>query len=1213
MKIAGINFPGALLNALRDGELVVFAGAGVSMGEPACLPSFKNLADMIAVGTGQALQDGDPIDHFLGRLQHEGVKVHERAAEALTRENLKATELHRNLLRLYSEIEQVRIVTTNFDLLFQKAADDLFGSVPEVFRAPALPLGHRFKGIVHVHGAINPPDEHGAISPPGEMIITDLDFGRAYLNEGWARRFLVELFSNFTILFVGYRHNDTIMNYLARALPAREANRRFALTGKCDDDTDRWRLLGIEPITYPQCNKEDHSALDEGVRELAAFAQLSVLDWYGRITMLAENPPSLDEETEDLIKYALADATRTRFFTEAATDPKWIDWLDQRGYLTPLFVDGPLSERDKNFGRWLVEQFAYNPPNQLFRLIDKHNMRLNPLFWHDLSWRIGRNPKTRWNKDILSRWILLLLNTVRDHIGVDEQANIATVNLLQLMGKCCMQHGMLNSLLQIFDVMTESRLRLKEGFLWFNDDENDESPPVDLELILVSEHKALNDFWDEVLKPKRSEIAEPLLDRVVKRLEERYIILRTWQGNACNWQLENDEPSVIDAHDMVRYIAYDCLEYLAAEQLEVAVRWCDRLVRSDAPLLRRLAMHGLSKREDLTADNKIDWLLTHIDLYESPVRRAVFQAVELAYPQASSERRQALIEAVRAYRWPDEEDPKNMEHTARQHFYWFDRLHKSDSKCPLARQALDKILGEYPEFKWGEPVDIAYSDSSDWGSPQSPWTPEELLAKSVADWLDDLLSFQDTELNGPNRIGLLQSVAAAARTKFDWGLDLADVLSETEKWDVDLWPTLIRTWSRMELDENRHSIVLGWLGKTELYPKHSREIADALYGLVKHDVPAYALNLLSRANKIAEALWCRLDRNESIEESDDWSRSASSHPAGSLTNFWLFGFHLWREHQDPKPTVLSEECCTALSRIMNDQSLSGKLGKTVLANKFAYLLDVDKTWTQDNLLPLFGPGNDDFYVVWDGFLFSRILNPTGGKLNLIVAEAMADRFFKAVEQINSNRFNQRDQFIQDYIDILAHFVEDPIDEWIPKLFQYTIQKTPSTTTETTHIERQFLPHDVQGIKTYFASEVRLRLHVMDEVARQEWWRHWLKRYWKNRSQGVPGGEFESGEVANMLDWLPYLGTVFPEAVDLAVQMPQRALQNCSVIEELSRSDEINLWQRHPESVAKLLIYLRKCNLPRHSWYSVRDLINQLLLLNISQESRQGLKKIRIQL
>ena len=181
-----------------------------------------------------------------------------------------------------------------------------------------------------------------------------------------------------------------------------------------------------------------------------------------------------------------------------------------------------------------------------------------------------------------------------------------------------------------------------------------------------------------------------------------------------------------------------------------------------------------------------------------------------------------------------------------------------------------KVLGESPKFKPREPVDLTYWDSSDWGALQSPWSLEELLAKPAADWLDDLLSFESSELNGPNCIGLMQTVAAAARTKFDWGLDLADGLSEIERWDVDLWSTLIHTWSRLELDEDKHSKVLSWLGKTELYPKHGHEIADALYALATRNASDYALNLLPQANEIALALWNRLDRNESIEESNDW-------------------------------------------------------------------------------------------------------------------------------------------------------------------------------------------------------------------------------------------------------------------------------------------------------------------------------------------------------
>ena len=73
------------------------------------------------------------------------------------------------------------------------------------------------------------------------MVLTDADFGRAYLTDGWASRFLVELFRSTTVMFVGYSHDDTVMKYLARALPESDAGRRFILTDEADDN--RWSVL----------------------------------------------------------------------------------------------------------------------------------------------------------------------------------------------------------------------------------------------------------------------------------------------------------------------------------------------------------------------------------------------------------------------------------------------------------------------------------------------------------------------------------------------------------------------------------------------------------------------------------------------------------------------------------------------------------------------------------------------------------------------------------------------------------------------------------------------------------------------------------------------------------------------------------------------------------------------------------------------------------
>lgn len=227
-KLGTIDFDDCILDALRDGRLVVFAGAGVSMGSPSNLSSFWNLASDIAQGTG--FVPSEPLDRFLGKLQHRNVNVHERAAHLLSPADSIPNALHYDLLRLFRTADRVRLVTTNFDLHFEAAADELWGDIPDVYKAPALPRGYDFSGIVHVHGALPKAQD---------LVLTDSDFGRAYLTEGWARQFLVDVFRQYTVLFVGYSHNDVVMNYLARALPADSIAGRFALT----EEDGSWELL----------------------------------------------------------------------------------------------------------------------------------------------------------------------------------------------------------------------------------------------------------------------------------------------------------------------------------------------------------------------------------------------------------------------------------------------------------------------------------------------------------------------------------------------------------------------------------------------------------------------------------------------------------------------------------------------------------------------------------------------------------------------------------------------------------------------------------------------------------------------------------------------------------------------------------------------------------------------------------------------------------
>ena len=257
---------------------------------------------------------------------------------------------------------------------------------------------------------------------------------------------------------------------------------------------------------------------------------------------------------------------------------------------------------------------------------------------------------------------------------------------------------------------------------------------------------------------------------------------------------------------------------------------------------------------------------------------------------------------------------------------------------------------------------------------------------------------------------------------------MADSLAGAGEWDADLWSGVIRVWSEMDLDEEKHRAVFDRLGRVELYPKNGREIADALRALVKDEGTPYAVNLLDQANEIAASLWHTLDKTPPVEETDNWSTSAINHPAGVLAEFWLRGLSLWREHQDPSPKVMSSEYRTALSGIVRDPTVSGRLGRSVLAGQFAFLLAADEKWTKENLVSLFGNRENiaDFQAVWDGFL-------TWGRLNPTVADNLHDAFLEAVQQIDSDLANRRNDFVRRYTIMLGYFAADPLETWVPKL------------------------------------------------------------------------------------------------------------------------------------------------------------------------------------
>ena len=1145
------------------------------MGPPALLPDFAGLSRQIAEGSGLTIEEFEPEDRFLHRVKDAGPDVHRLAVQILQANDPEPTELHRNLLRLYTSREDVRIVTTNFDRLFERTASDSFDPAPKVFQAPDLPLGRRFQGIVHIHGTVDEPTE---------MVLTSQDFGRAYLTEadGWARRFLVDVFANYTVLFVGYSHQDTIMTYLTPSLPPDGSQQRFALVGDWKpEEQGHWRRMGVEPVVFQQARADDFDTLDLAVAGLADRIGRGILDWQCEIAEIGRGyPPAgpIDDERAGIIDDALTDPVKTRFFVSSAESPEWIGWLDRRGRLDSLFADAELSHQEVILVRWLVSSFALTYDHELFALIERHGRRLNPVLWRELCLQMQHCISESPDQLVLTRWVLFLTSIMP--MEPDEFT-------LSWLAEASASVGATEALLRVYEAMT-ARL--------------DRAPPS-VQRVSDMFHYEMQTMLSEFIKPNLPEMAQPLLAVTTTRLNARHATLNAWEVSDSYWGWDNLNRAAIEPHeqnnmdgeiDPLIDTARECLEWLAVNRADAARLWSETHATSTAPLLRRLAVHTLSVRTDLSADEKIAWLLEHCDIHEDEVHHEMFRAASIAYPLARIERRSAFINAVEAYLWPDETTPDRDRYTARRQFNWLHWLNEAAPDCQVTSKALDDIRNRNPEFQPPEHADFnRYHWSGLRATGQSPWTVDDLLARPAAETLVDLLAYQPSErqiFDGQDRGAMLRAVTQAAQANPFWGLDLADALAETRDWRSDFWDAVIAAWENADLDQESVKRVLSHLSSEALHRQHVREIARVLYQLVGKAAASAATTLPEEANSLAASLRHHAAEVEipsftssvgGVPQEVDWFHKAINHPSGKLAEFWAESIALWCRQYDTPPGSMTREHRRVLDAMMQDMSDTGKLARTILARYCPWLLWADEDWTRQNLIPLLDPGHNEFVSAWDGLVYSGQLTPRA-------ADLLNEPFLKAVERVNRELAGPRKKrFITRYIGMLTRFASGPVDEWITKIF----------TCGDSEVRHQF------------SMELTFHLRELDDERKKEWWSIWLKDYWENRWLGVPV-QLDDVEIENMLGWTNLLSPVYPEAVDLAVRMRPIQLQRGTIIRQLVDNDLVN---QYPEAVAKLVIHLGKTDQRPWTWHRAKAIFDKLLESELDAETGARLRETMVRI
>lgn len=342
----GPDIPESLISAREEGRVVFFCGAGVSI--PAGFPSFLKLTLDVMRSLGVPRLSENPIsayrsmietacskecpkdyalpfsfDQVFYLLQQEygQLAVEQEVSSALRITKSSLTDNHKVILRLSKNANhKPQIVTTNFDLLFEQAQKGVRTHVQPAL--PDLTSGLPPEGVIYLHGRLN--GKSNSVNKSG-LIISSADFGRAYLADGWANRFIKELAQQYVIVLLGYSAEDPPVRYLLEGMHSKNgsvAGSIYAFDRGTQERVDQnWRHKGVNGIAFNQ--------FDDLWGSLGAWADFSESPdvWKANaIELAARNPRTLSAFQREQVAHLVSSASGAESFYNSVPTPS-AEWL----------------------------------------------------------------------------------------------------------------------------------------------------------------------------------------------------------------------------------------------------------------------------------------------------------------------------------------------------------------------------------------------------------------------------------------------------------------------------------------------------------------------------------------------------------------------------------------------------------------------------------------------------------------------------------------------------------------------------------------------------------------------------------------------------------------------------------------------------------------------------------------------------------------------
>lgn len=1118
----GPEVPETLLQTHEDGRVVFFCGAGIS--RPAGLPDFKGLIqqlykpEQMDPDVNADLDDAikanqyDKAVHILDeRLAGGRGTVRQAIADILLKPDCPdEVRTHRALLSLgRSQDDRTRLVTTNFDRLFERAIS-LDGLSTKHFEAPALPVPkQRWDGVVYLHGLL--PDKPTSVELE-DIVVSSGDFGLAYLAEGWAARFVSALFRDFTVCFVGYSIEDPVLRYMVDALAADRLRGEapgevFAFGDYCEKEGParagrEWRSKNVTPILYR--DSEEHAALHDTLREWADIYRDGVRGKERIVEREARGNPAAVTDDDNFVgrmRWALSDpgGLPAKRFAEMDPPPSlgWLDQLEDMVFLTGPGAPEDSQDRVKVYvTHWLTRHL--NVHELLLRLASPGG-KPHWLMADMIARRLQESPDSVLDPLMRKLWGLVLAGRVKgtrsSGLGLHDwrkrfaREGLTTALRLELREKLapCVSLGpaphdraSLSALLAAFDGEGTAAPEPEDTEGETSEDlRNLLQPTRNIVLATGCVHGPLrrlaeNHNWRAALPG--------LLDDFTGLLRDALDLMRDTgiaddrddrSGSAC--PSISEHPQNRDLYDWAALIELNRDAWLAAAECspEHALAAAEGWMRIPYPVFRRLAFFAAAQQPGPVAPALgLDWLLRDDGwwLWDGNVRREVCRLIVTLSPTLCAAGMDRLEQAVLAG------PPRRMYASDLEEEDWC-RIRQRDIQLRLARMGqdalsagtqgiLDALSAMQPD---PEPDEDEREEFRRWWyegpARGGKRTPTPTAEDDLVDWLRDNPGGSDPWTDEMDdwlrRCGVDFDTAAAA----------LKTLAREETWHSTRWGTALCAW----LDEAL--LTQSWEDMGPVLERIPQERLQEIPSAVSRWLEMLAPNF----ERHEETFLSLCERVLALDYKDQGERDdpvgvAINHPVGQTTEALL---RWWYRGDLKDGQGLEGRLRSIFAKLCERGKRHLRHGRVLLAAHAVALFRVDPEWTAAHLLPFFSWDKDEAEAAaaWEGFLWSpRFHRP--------LMEALRQDFFAA-----AGRYDQLGKHGGQYVRLLTFGSLDHVDVFCPIEFATAMAALPP-----------------EGLG--YAAGTLFRAVDSAGDRREEYWENrvgpWLKNIWPRRANGTEG-------------------------------------------------------------------------------------------------------------